>query len=246
MPTYAPPPGSPPATSQYNLPPGPPAPTRETARYDPPPGSPPLQPGQAAKEPENPSEPPPPYSKSPAAGSVLAHPTLVTLSISPVTLGRERDGPLDPPPSCFSTPSPARIRSRSFESFRIPSVSSSISDGFQPLYAPNELGSHGIGEHDWAEFLAGIHLAAINAGSTKPLPKMSAVGGMVSGLTGRAFAGRQYDKAFVKSPLEEAKALVEVWQGSAFERRKLRVNLQPRVEESGKRREGYDLIVEAT
>ena len=43
---------------------------------------------------------------------------------NPVDLARL---PLDPPPACFSTSTPVRIRSRSFETFRIPS-SDSASD----------------------------------------------------------------------------------------------------------------------
>jgi hypothetical protein len=39
--------------------------------------------------------------------------------------------------------------------------------------------------------------------------------------------------------------MISVWQGSAFERRKLKVSLHTRTEIAGTRREGYDLYVEA-
>jgi hypothetical protein len=39
--------------------------------------------------------------------------------------------------------------------------------------------------------------------------------------------------------------LISVWQGSAFERRKIKVDLHSRVDDSGTRRVGWDLFVQA-
>jgi hypothetical protein len=45
--------------------------------------------------------------------------------------------------------------------------------------------------------------------------------------------------------MHQVNSLISVWQGSAFERRKLKVSLHSRTDASGTRRSGYDLFIEA-
>ncbi|TFK50031.1 hypothetical protein OE88DRAFT_1600290, partial [Heliocybe sulcata] len=189
-----------------------------------------------------PTEAPPPYSKN-APTVFPENPDVAFATISlPPTPPMHR--PLDPPPSCFSTPTPVRIRSRSFAPFRIPSNSSRITDGFKPLYPPELLTKHGITEEDWGRFLADVrstaHLAEKGISAVAPYrgttgPLLLRAGGV----------GRQYDATFGKTPVEEVKGLLDVWNGSAFERRKLRVTLMNRADEATRTRAGYDLLVES-
>jgi len=100
---------------------------------------------------------------------------------------------------------------------------------------------------DWADFLLGVDLAIATAGQpNKSLQSTKHLGPFViGGLAGRGFAGRQYDAAFAKTALEEAMAIIAVWQDSAFNRRKLRVSLHPRTAADGRNPSGMDLLVEA-
>ncbi|KAF7795476.1 hypothetical protein EIP86_006637 [Pleurotus ostreatoroseus] len=152
--------------------------------------------------------------------------------------------PLDPPPDCFSTPSPLRIRRHSFAPFRIPSRSKSLASGFQLLYAPDELKVHGVSAQDWVRFLQDIAITArmsadgLNVMSTSPpSPRLS------GWLRGRA--GSVYDAAFGKSQFDEVSNLINVWNQSAFERRKLRISLHVKTALDGRGLEGYELLVEA-
>ena len=155
--------------------------------------------------------------------------------------------PLDPPPAFFSTPSPLRIRKRSFEPFSIPSRSRNLVDGFPLLYAP-ALATHGIAEADWVRFLqdmqvsARLALGGLNIRGERP--RALAVGGVVGFLVGGS-RGSQYDAAFAKSPLEQVTSLVEVYNQSAWERRKVRVTFRPKVDVDAGLRRGYELLVEA-
>ncbi|KAH7093913.1 hypothetical protein BKA62DRAFT_721799 [Auriculariales sp. MPI-PUGE-AT-0066] len=197
-----------------------------------------------------PSDPLPPYSES-ARNPILARVDhdvkLVNISAVIASRVHERTGPLDPPPECFSTPTPLRIRSKSFQTFRVPSVSARIVDGFQPLYASEQLSTHGITAEDWADLLLGIRMTTLTAGQpNRSLQSTKELGPFIlAGLAGRGFAGRQYDRAFAKTALEEAMALVAVWDGSAFARRKLRVSIHPRSDDARHTLVGYDLLVEA-
>ncbi|KAG6331137.1 hypothetical protein ID866_7952 [Astraeus odoratus] len=153
--------------------------------------------------------------------------------------------PLDPPPECFSTPSPLRVRSNDFPPFRIPSISDKLIDGFRVLYPRDPLEKHGITQDDWVRFLEDLVIAARLA-----TQGLSAVGSRVpvKPLPARCLfitwtPGAAYDIAFQRSRLGEVKALITVWNESAFIRRKVRVSIQVR-EEQG-RKSGYDLIVES-
>jgi hypothetical protein len=216
MPEYAPPPGSPPANVQYAPPPGAPpadshyAPPPGAPSTDPPPSNPFLDEGEAAA---SSSEAPPAYTKNAPQGSQTltlngdGDVKFETLPPAPA-FPPDADGPLDPPPSCFSTPSPARIRSHSFEPFRIPSKTNRLQDGFQPLYPPSLLGAHGITPEDWAIFLRDLQLAAGMAqqGRSAVAPNRGrAPTKIVRGILGgpRSAAGGPYDQAFVKTPQEE-------------------------------------------
>jgi hypothetical protein len=215
MTQYAPPPGVPP--SQYAPPPG--VPPSNTQQYAPPPGLPPPDlppPGPLDTEASS-SEPPPPYTKNPTAstqalssnpGPDIKFEHLPSLP----TLASDAEGPLDPPPDCFSSSTPARIRSHSFEPFRIPSRGPRLLDGFEPLYPPSIFEYHGISAEDWARFLRDVQLAAVMAerGVSSVAPRrMGAPKSVVKGILGgpRSAAGGPYDKAFVKTPQEEVCSL---------------------------------------
>ncbi|KAG6379488.1 hypothetical protein JVT61DRAFT_9973 [Boletus reticuloceps] len=154
--------------------------------------------------------------------------------------------PLDPPPPCFSTPSPLRIRSRNFPPFRIPAVSDKLTDGFRILYPRNILESHGICRSDWVRFLQDLGIAARLAReglsairSHKPITPL---------IPHRIFhlrsLGAVYDGHFARSPVEEVRALLQIWNQCALERRKIRVSLQVRpIGSSGKK--SCALIVES-
>ena len=57
--------------------------------------------------------------------------------------------------------------------------------------------------------------------------------------------GSQYDAAFVKSPVEQVAALVDVYNQSAWERRKVHVTFRPVIDPGAAQRSGYELLVEA-
>ncbi|KAG8216294.1 hypothetical protein J3R82DRAFT_6355 [Butyriboletus roseoflavus] len=165
-------------------------------------------------------------------------------SPSPLPLLHRR--PLDPPPPCFSIPSPLRIRSHQFPPFRIPAVSDKFTDGFRVLYPHNIFERHGINRADWVRFLEDLGIAARLSGEG-----LSAVGSRVPVtplLAHRIFPSRAigtvYDSHFARNPAEEVRALIQIWNQCAFERRKIRVSLhvQP-IGTSGKK--GYTLVVES-
>ncbi|KAI9458062.1 hypothetical protein HD554DRAFT_1753946 [Boletus coccyginus] len=154
--------------------------------------------------------------------------------------------PLDPPPPCFSIPSPLRIRSHNFPPFRIPAVSNKLTDGFCMLYPHDILESHGIYRSDWIRFLEDVGIAArlshegLSAvGSRVPVAPLIAHRFFPSRALGAVFDGH-----FTRSPVEEVRALIQIWNQCAFERRKIRVTLQVRsIGMNGKKR--YALIVES-
>lgn len=188
---------------------------------------------------------PPPYS-DPSSSSPKWEPQFEDLTAAALKKFDEIErSPLDPPPECFSIPSPLRIRSHDFPSFRIPSLSDRLIDGFAVLYPHNVLENHGITREDWVRFLEDLTIAArlsalgLSAvGSRVPAKPFPTLGPFILWLPGSV-----YDATFQRSPLEEVKALVAVWNESAFERRKLRVTVQVRVEKGKKA--GYDLVVES-
>ncbi|EPQ54317.1 hypothetical protein GLOTRDRAFT_94621 [Gloeophyllum trabeum ATCC 11539] len=241
---YAPPPGEPPEQPEahYAPPPGPPPAQSDDGQYQPhyapPPGPPPPDP----LDQPNPAEAPPPYSKTPPAFLPETPDTpFITITLPPTPPTYR---PLDPPPPCFSTPSPLRVHSHSFAPFRVPSNTSRLADGFQPLYPPELLGKHGISEADWARFLADIRITAQLA--EQGMSAVAPYRGTASAIVMRAGnVGRQYDSAFAKTPVDEVRGLLQVWNESAFERRKMRVTLVIRADETNRRREGYDLLVDA-
>jgi hypothetical protein len=260
--SYAPPPGSPP-TNQYAPPPGPPPSTQyapppgapPNIQYAPPPGSPPSKPTADDLD-VPPAEELPPYTKNAPPGGAVTFQgdvRIVTLAAPPADPTDDYHRPLDPPPECFSKPTPPRIRSHSFTPFRIPSIDARLAAGFQPLYAPDALGPHGISPDDWLRFLRDLRVAArlahqgisaVAPDRTTRAPMTLRRGlGVLSGP--RSVGGGPYDAAFVKTPVEEVNALIDVWQGSAFERRKLKVTLHTRADSGRSQREGYDLYVEA-
>ena len=61
----------------------------------------------------------------------------------------------------------------------------------------------------------------------------------------RGKMGTAYDASFAKTPVEEVQELISIWNQSAFERRKVRVTLHPRTDVQARRREAYELLVEA-
>ena len=162
---------------------------------------------------------------------------------SPSSLSRR---PLDPPPPCFSVPSPLRIRSYNFPPFRIPAVSDKLADGFRILYPHNILERHGITRSDWVRFLEDLGVAA-----RLSCDGLSAVGMRVPIaplIPHRVFPSRVlggvYDRHFARCPIEEVRALIQIWNQCAFERRKIRVLLQAQpIEMSGKL--SFVLIVES-
>jgi len=153
--------------------------------------------------------------------------------------------PLDPPPPCFSIPSPLRIRSHDFPPFRIPAVSNKLTDGFRMLYPHDILERHGIYRSDWIRFLEDVGIAARLSHEG-----LSAVGSRVpvAPLIAHRFfpsraLGAVFDRHFARSSVEEVRALIQIWNQCAFERRKISVTLQVRsIGMSGKR---YALIVES-
>lgn len=178
---------------------------------------------------------------------------LVTLPIPPADPTDDYHRPLDPPPECFHGRTPLRIRSHSFPPFRIPSLGPTLAAGFEPLYAPDALDPHGISADDWSRFLRDLrvaaHLAMRGVSAVAPDRATQAprvIRGNMGILSGpRAAGGGPYDNAFTKTPVEEVNALIAVWQGSAFERRKIKVTLHNRADEGRTQRAGYDLYVEA-
>jgi len=189
---------------------------------------------------------PPPYSDPSSSSPPKWEPQFEDLTAAALKKFDETEhSPLDPPPECFSIPSPLRIRSHDFPSFRIPSLSDRLIDGFAVLYPRNVLENHGITQEDWVRFLEDLTIASrlsalgLSAvGSRVPAKPFPTLGPFIMWLPGFA-----YDATFQRSPLEEVKALIAVWNQSAFERRKLRVTVQVRVE-NGKKA-GYDLVVES-
>ena len=164
-------------------------------------------------------------------------------SLLPLPLCRR---PLDPPPPCFSTPSPMRIRSHDFPTFRVPAVSDRLTDGFRMLYPYNILERHGIGRADWVRFLEDLGIAARL--SSEGLSAIRSRVPVAPLLARRIFPshalGAVYDGHFARSPLEEVRALIQLWNQCAFERRKIRVTLQIRpIGMSGKK--CYMLVVES-
>jgi hypothetical protein len=189
---YAPPPGSPPSRTQYAPPLGPPPPDVDDKPST--------------------SEPPPAYTKSPTASNIalpLNNPDIKFERLSSLpALPPGAEGPLDPPPDCFTTPTPIRIRSHSFEPFRIPSRGPRLLDGFEPLYPLSLLQHHGISAEDWAQFLRDVQLAAAMAerGVSSIAPRRP--GGpkpIIRGILGGPSSARggPYDQAFVKTPQDE-------------------------------------------
>lgn len=61
----------------------------------------------------------------------------------------------------------------------------------------------------------------------------------------RGRTGTAYDASFGKTPVEEVQGLIQVWNESALERRKVRVTLRPMNDVQARRREAYELFVEA-
>ncbi|KZO96188.1 hypothetical protein CALVIDRAFT_481673, partial [Calocera viscosa TUFC12733] len=157
--------------------------------------------------------------------------------------------PLDPPPECFSTPGPWRLKSRAFAPFRVRSVGRSLAGGWEGMYAPPLEGS-GIARADWARFLGDIthtaRLAREGISALSPKRVLHPHSGFRTLLSGpSAVEGGPYDQAFRRSETEEVAALVGVWNGSAFERRKVRVTLLPIADGTGERRARWELFVEA-
>lgn len=219
---YAPPPGSPPPSQPQPSS----LPLQLPVDEEPPKDAPPPYTAKA-------TDPLPPWSASSTRFEDLTH-TEHTSDLARL--------PLDPPPDCFSSPTPLRIHSHSFEPFRIPSRGPSLQAGFYLLYAPDALPKHGISAKDWTRFLQDLGIAArlsaqgLNIRGAAPPPSA----GFFRGNTGKA-----YEAAFVKTPIEEVQGLIDVWNQSALERRKVRVSLKPRLDANGRQREGYDLLVES-
>lgn len=165
---------------------------------------------------------------------------------SPLSLPPLRRRPLDPPPLCFSIPSPLRIRSHDFPPFRIPAVSDELTDGFRVLYPYDVLERHGIGRADWVRFLEDLGIAARLSEEG-----MSAMGSRVPVaplLAHHIFPSRSlgavYDARFARNTAEDVRALIQMWNQCAFERRKLRVTLHVRSIGTS-RKMGYALVVES-
>ncbi|EKM53062.1 uncharacterized protein PHACADRAFT_175484 [Phanerochaete carnosa HHB-10118-sp] len=231
----------------YTPPPGPPPSQTHAVHYAPPPGLPPpqqyLQTAPSGADPAS-TEPPPPYTakaSDPLPSWAQASASVRDLSARYPIFAPDHV-PLDPPPPFFSTPSPRRIRSRSFAPWTVPSRGRNIADGFPVLYN-DVLKTHGIAEDDWARFVRDLQVAArlsllgLNMRGERQR-RASLSGGILGSVRGRA-----YDAAFVKSPLEQVDQLVQIYNGSAWERRKVRVTVRMQFAESG--RERYELLVEA-
>ena len=123
-----------------------------------------------------------------------------------------------------------RIKSHDFPAFRIPAISDKLPDGFQLLYPFNIFEGHGIDRADWVRFLEDLGIAARLSSEG-----LSAVGSRVpvsALIAHRTFPARTlgvvYDRCFARTPLEEVRALIQIWNQCAFERRKIRVTLQVR------------------
>lgn len=154
--------------------------------------------------------------------------------------------PLDPPPRCFSTPSPLRIRSHDFPTFRVPSVSGNLADGFRALYPCNVLEGHGIGRADWVRFLEDLGVAASLAiegrsavGSRVPFAPLLTHGVFPSPALGAVYAGRS-----ARGSAEQVCALIQIWNLCAFERRKIRASLEGQSIMMN-RKENYMLVLES-
>ncbi|KIP02274.1 hypothetical protein PHLGIDRAFT_303824 [Phlebiopsis gigantea 11061_1 CR5-6] len=233
-PSYAPPPGSPPTTNHTSNPAQPFSPGGEQYIV--------VGLGPNGSEVPTTTEPPPPYTAkaSDPPPSWAASPTQLQDITSSAPALPPTHLPLDPPPDFFSTPSPPRIRARSFAPFTIPARGHTLDGGFALLYA-DALRAHGIAPAHWARFLQDLQAVARLALQGRDLrgarPK-------TTGLAVGSTRGRVYDAAFVKSPLEQVQGLLEVYNGSAWERRKVRVTLRMQTDEGG-RGGGYGLLVEA-
>ncbi|KZT59652.1 hypothetical protein CALCODRAFT_507373 [Calocera cornea HHB12733] len=185
-----------------------------------------------------PPPPPPPFSPGPTQ--------LLPMPVPSHPAGYR---PLDPPPDCFSTPGPWRVRSRDFAPFHVRSLSSSLAQGWEGVWAP-ALEAHGITQADWARFLGDLtHTAALARDGISALsPKRAShpPSGIRTLLSGPwAAEGGPYDQAFRRTEPEEVAALLGVWNGSAWERRRVRVSLRVVPDELGERRERWELLVEA-
>lgn len=154
--------------------------------------------------------------------------------------------PLDPPPPCFSIPTPLRIRSHSFPPFRIPAVSNRLTDGFRVLYPHNILEGHGISRSDWIRFLQDLGIAArlSREGLGTVRSRMPVAPLTTHCIFPSRVLGAVYDGHFTRSPVEEVRALLQIWNQCALERRKIRVSLE--VQPIGtSTRKSYTLIVES-
>ncbi|KAG8864453.1 hypothetical protein FRB96_004956 [Tulasnella sp. 330] len=209
----------------------------------PPPASfaPPLGPPPGVTDETIPSEPPPAYYPQTQPTNQAANGFIDLTPLSQVMNLAESIHPLDPPPECFSTSTPIRIRSHSFESFWIPSLGPRLASGFQILYNPDLLEHHGISQDDWVRLVRDLGVAARLAEQGKPAvanrprpPEILSRQGLYSS---RAQT-RPYDQAFIRTPVDETRALIAVWNECALERRKLRVSLHAK-------EGGYQLLVEA-
>ncbi|KAH7912753.1 hypothetical protein BJ138DRAFT_736979 [Hygrophoropsis aurantiaca] len=191
---------------------------------------------------------PPPYTSS-TTGSPNDPPKwephfVDFTSQSNATLDADRM-PLDPPPNCFSMPSPLRVKTHDFPPFKIQSVSNQLSAGFRILYPSHLLEKHGISQLDWIRFLEDLGIAARLAmrGLTAVGSRLPSKPFPARGIFSSRASGTVYDSRFTRNPKEEVEALIGVWNQSAFERRKLRVTLQPPTGQDGAR--FYRLVVES-
>lgn len=150
--------------------------------------------------------------------------------------------PLDPPPPFFSTPSPRRVRTRSFAPWTVPSRGRSLAEGFPVLYN-DALAAHGVAPADWARFVRDLQVAARLALVGLDIRGERTRRRSFSGALLGANRGRAYDASFAKSPVDQVQQLVDVYNGSAWDRRKLHVTMRMQLAEGG--REGYELLVEA-
>ncbi|GJE94014.1 hypothetical protein PsYK624_101820 [Phanerochaete sordida] len=260
MTTYAPPPGPPP-DKHYAPPAGSPPAWAPQQHYPPPPGAPPSDsyaapPSESRPQPpSNPprstapsgepsTEPPPPYTANaadPLPSWAQACTRVRDLSATYPSLALAHL-PLDPPPDFFSTPSPRRVRSRSFAAWTVPSRARNLVDGFPVLYN-DALKAHGVSEEDWGRFIGDVQVAARLALAGFNMRGERQRRASLSGTLLGSVRGRAYDAAFAKSPLEQVQQLVEIYNGSAWERRKVHVTVRMQLAENG--REGYELLVEA-
>ncbi|KZO96187.1 hypothetical protein CALVIDRAFT_598504 [Calocera viscosa TUFC12733] len=120
---------------------------------------------------------------------------------------------------------------------------------WEGVYAP-PLEGNGIAHADWARFLGDItHIARLareGISALSPKRVLHPHSGFRTLLSDPwAVEDGPYDQAFRRSETEEVAALVGVWNGSAFQRRKVRVMLLPIADERGERRARWELFVEA-